>query len=222
MKALFFDFDGTLTDINQREIEVIHDTVNHFGIPVSKNRVKQLCVQLPSYTDVFKETGLELTGEAVKYWTAVFVKRYPLSMLRKGVEPTLKALSKISTLICVTSRETRAEVIKELKFLYIHELFNHIVTRDVAAKHFGLNSLPFFPYHKQRKRLYQCALAIAKSSPEDTVVIGDMGKELVPAQELGITTVGLVTYESRKEELQQASDFVISSINQLPKTLLEL
>lgn len=36
MKALLFDFDGTLTDINQREIEVIHDTANHFGLKVSK------------------------------------------------------------------------------------------------------------------------------------------------------------------------------------------
>lgn len=222
MKALFFDFDGTLTDINQREIEVIYDTVNHFGIPVSKTRVKQLCVQLPSHTDVFKETGLELTDEAVEYWTAAFVKRYHLSVLRKDVESTLRALSKISTLVCVTSRETLAEVIKELKFLQIDDSFNHVVTRDVAAKHFGLNLLPFFPYHEQRKRLYQCALAIAKSSPRNTVVIGDMGRELKPAQELGITTVGLVTYESRKEELQEASDVVISNIAQLSKTLLEL
>lgn len=45
MKSLFFDLDGTLIDINQREIEVIYDTVNHFGITVSKSKVKQLCVQ---------------------------------------------------------------------------------------------------------------------------------------------------------------------------------
>jgi len=222
MKSLFFDFDGTLIDINQREIEVIYDTVNHFGIPISKTRVKQLCVQLPSYTNVFKETGLELTNEAVKYWTAAFVKRYHCSVLREGAEPTLKALSRKNSLMCVTSRETSAEVSRELKFFGIDELFRDIVTRDVAAKHFGLTSLPLFPYQDQRRKLYQCALAIARFSPKDTVVIGDMGRELKPAQELGITTVGLVTYESRKEELQEASDFVISNITQLPKTLHEL
>jgi len=48
-----------------------------------------------------------------------------------------------------------------------------------------------------------------------------MGKELKAAQELGITTIGLVTYEARRNELQKASDFMISSITQLQNILLE-
>jgi phosphoglycolate phosphatase-like HAD superfamily hydrolase/DNA-binding transcriptional ArsR family regulator len=219
MKSLFFDLDGTLIDITQREIEVIYDTVNHFGIPVSKSKVEQLCIQLPSYTDVFKQLGLEPTNNAVKYWTAAFVKRYRFSVLREGVESTLKSLSKRNTLMCVTSRETLAEVIKELKFFGIGELFQHIVTRDVTAKHFGLASLPLFPYHEQRKKLYQCALAVARSRSENAVAIGDSAGELKPARELGIATVGLITYEARRSELQRASDFLISSVTQLRKII---
>jgi len=221
VKALFFDLDGTLTDINQREIEVIHDTLNHFGMRVSRTRVKRLITQTPSYIDVFKEMGLELTEAAINYWTSAFVERYHLSMVRKGVEPTLKALSKKYTLVCVTSRETLAEVIQELRFLRIDGLFNRVITRDVAAKHFGLTSLPFFPFQEQRKKLYECALAIAECSPDSVVVIGDMGRELKPAKELGITTIGLVTYKARRNELREASDFLISSITQLPKVLLK-
>jgi len=67
--------------------------------------------------DVFKKLGLELTDAAIHYWTSAFVKRYRLSVVRRGVESTLKALCKKYTLVCVTSRETIAEVIKELKFL---------------------------------------------------------------------------------------------------------
>jgi len=222
MKALFFDFDGTLIDINQREIEVIYDTVNHFGLRVSKAKVKQLCTQMPSYVDVFKRLGLELTETAIRYWTSAFVKRYRLSVVREGVESTLKTLSKKYTLVCVTSRETLAEVIQELKFLRIEGLFNQVVTRDVAANHFELTSLPFFPFHEQRRKLYECALAIAECSPSDAVVIGDMGRELKPARELGIATIGLVTYEARKNELREASDFLISSMTQLPDVLIEL
>jgi len=219
MKALFFDFDGTLTDINQREIEVIYDTVNHFGMRVSRTRVKQLCAQTPSYMDVFKKLGLKLTDAAIHYWTSAFIERSHLSTVRSGVESTLQALSKKYALVCVTSRETLAEVIQELRFLHIDGLFNHVVTRDVAAKHFGLTSLPFFPFHEQRRKLYQCALEIVKCSPKSAVVIGDMGRELKPAKELGITTIGLVTYKARKNELAKMSDFLILNITQLQNVL---
>jgi phosphoglycolate phosphatase-like HAD superfamily hydrolase len=222
MKALFFDFDGTLTDINQREIEVISDTLKHFGMSVSNTRVKQACARTPSYMDVFKKLGFELTEAAINYWTSAFIKNYHLSVVRKGVESTLKDLSKKYTLLCVTSRETLEEVIRELKFLRIDGLFNHVVTRDVAAKHFGFAMLPFFPFHEQRRRLYECALVMTNCRPNDAVVIGDMGRELKPAKDIGITTIGLVTYKARKNELQETSDFLISKITQLTEVLLEL
>lgn len=176
---------------------------------------------MPSYTDVFKEIGLELNDAATPYWTSAFVERYHLSVIRRGAKSTLQALVKRHTLVCTTSRETQAEVIRELEFLQMDKLFHHIVTRNVAARYFELPSLPFFPYHEQRRKLYQCALAVANCAPENTVVIGDMGMELKPAKELGITTIGLVTYESRKKELQATSDFLISSITQLQNMLLK-
>jgi len=222
MKALFFDFDGTLTDINQREIEVIYDTVNHFGIGVSKTRVRQLCAQTPSYIDVFKNLGVELTEDAINYWTSAFIKRYHLSKVRRGVESTLDALLKKYILACVTSRETLSEVIQELKFLRLDRFFNHVVTRDVAAGHLGLTSLPFFPFHEQRRKLYECALALANCSTNSVVVIGDMGRELKPAKELGITTIGFVTFKAREKELRETSDYLISSITQIQNVLLTL
>jgi len=42
IKAIFFDFDGTLIDVSKRELYAIHDTVNHFGLEVSRARVKKL------------------------------------------------------------------------------------------------------------------------------------------------------------------------------------
>jgi len=93
MKALFFDLDGTLTDISQREIETIYDTVNHFGLRVSRAEVKKIYAQMPSYVEVFKKFGLELTGPVFHYVASGFIRRYFLSVVRSGVESTLKVLS---------------------------------------------------------------------------------------------------------------------------------
>ncbi len=184
--------------------------------------MKQAIAQTPSYTDVFKNLGFELTEAAINYWALAFIRGYRFSVVRRGVKSTLRALSKKYKLICVTSRETLAEVIRELRFLHIARWFNHIVTRDVAAKHFGLTSLPFFPFNRQRRKLYECALAMAECSPKDSVAIGDMGRELRPARELGITTIGLITYRARKKELEDTSDFLISRITRLQSVLHEL
>jgi phosphoglycolate phosphatase-like HAD superfamily hydrolase len=220
MKALFFDLDGTLTDIRQREIEAIYDTANHFGLSVSRTRVKQLCRQTPSYVDVFRKLGLEL-AESEPHWASAFIKRYDLSVPRKGVKSTLSALCREYTLVCVTSRETLAEVVQELRFFNIHRLFKHVVTREVVAKHFGLASLPFLPFSEQRRKIYECALEIVNCDPENAVVIGDMASELKPAKELGMTTIGLVTYRARKNEMRETSDFLISRMTQLRNVLFE-
>jgi phosphoglycolate phosphatase-like HAD superfamily hydrolase len=222
MKILMFDLDGTLTDISRRGTEAICDTLNHFGVKASKTRVKQLRVQLPSYFDVFQKLGLEVTDDVVRYLTSAFVQRYQMSVVRKGVKPTLALLSRRYTLVCVTSRETAEEVIEELTFHRLAQFFKRIVTRNVAAKHFGLVSIPFFPFHEQRRKLYQCALAQSTCPSSDAVVIGDEGRELAPARELGMATIGILTRKTRRNELQAASDFLISNITQLQNVLLEL
>ena len=222
MKALFIDLDGTLTDILKREVEAIYDTVVHFGLKTSKAKIKQLCMEKASYSDVIRDLGLELTDELINYWSSAFVKRYQLSILRKDTKSTLRALSQQYTLFCVTSRESVAEVVSELNFLGLKGLFNQVVTREVAAKHFGLSALSFLPFHKQRKKLYECALALVNCSPEDAIVVGDMASELKPAKELGILTVGLLTDKAKESGLREVADYVIPNIRHLHNILHEL
>jgi len=222
MKVLMFDLDGTLTDARRRGAEAMYDTLNHFGVVVSATRIKQLRTQLPSYFDVLQKLGLEVTDAVVSYLTSAFVQRYRMSVVRKRVKPTLALLSKKYTLMCVTSRETAEEVVEELTFHQLAKFFKYIVTRNVAAKHFGLASIPFFPFHEQRRKLYQCALAQSKCLPSDVAVIGDERRELEPARELGMVTIGIPMRKTRKGEVQVASDFLISNITQLRNVLNEL
>jgi FMN phosphatase YigB (HAD superfamily) len=106
-------------------------------------------------------------------------------------------------------------VIQELKFLRLDRFFSQVITRDVAARHFMLTSLPFLPFNEQKRKLFQCALEKVNSSPTKTIVLGDMGSELKPAEDLGMVAIGLLAHEARKEELRETSDFLISNITQL-------
>ena len=73
--------------------------------------------------------------------------------------------------------------LSNIGLLGIKGFFDQIVTREVAAKHFGLPSLPFLPFHEQRKKLYECALSMAACHPSEGLVVGDMASELKPAKE---------------------------------------
>lgn len=125
-------------------------------------------------------------------------------------------------MFCVTSRESLAEVISELNFLGLEGLFNQVVTREVAAKHFGLSSIPFVPFHKQRKKLYECALALANCNSKDAIVVGDMASELKPAKELSILTIGLLTNKAKESELEEVADYLIPNIRHLHNILHEM
>lgn len=219
LRAVFFDLDGTLTDITNREVYAIHDAANHFGLKISRARVKQLLDDImtnrSSYEDIYKALGLALTDEVVEYWTSAFLERCSLSVLRPGAKSTLRALFGRYKLLCVTSRETLAEVESELEFLTLGKLFDNIVTREVAAKHFGLRSLPFVPFQEQRRKLYECALEMSGCHPNEVLVVGDMASELGPAKEMGITTVGLLTDKGKEADLRDVSDHLIPRIAHL-------
>jgi phosphoglycolate phosphatase-like HAD superfamily hydrolase len=226
IRTIFFDLDGTLTNILKRETYAIHDTVNHFGLRISREEVRSLLYEVSkgwrevrSYSDIFDILGVELNDRVTEYWTSAFLKRYRLSILRKGTKSTLKLLSGRFTLFCVTSRETLAEVKMELEFLGLDEFFDQIVTRGVAAEHFGLPSIPLLPFQEQRKMLYECALVIADCPRDQVLVIGDMASELKPAKEIGMATLGLLTDKGKEADLRKVSDRLISNITQL-KTIL--
>ena len=211
-----------MTDILEREVEAIYDTTTHFGLESSKTEVRQLCFERPSYSEVIRGLGLELTEEIFDYWSSAFVKRYPLSVLREGTKPTLDSLSQEYTLFCVTSRESVAEVKSELNFFDLEDAFSQIVTREVAARHFGLPHLPFVPFHEQRRKLYECALVLVDCHSVDALVVGDMASELRPAKHLGILTVGLLTEKAKETELKEVADYVIPDLRRLHKILHEL
>ena len=230
LKAIFFDLDGTLTDISEREMHAIKDTASHFGVetPIADLRkIFDRCARKPHkqrlalFADILESLNLTFSDQMTEYLIASFLDRSDLTLARRGTGDTLKRLSTAYELLCVTSRETCEEVQGELKFLGLDEMFNGIVTRQVAADHLGLETLPFRPFKQQRTKLYECALDIVGLRPSEVLVVGDMVSELEPAIEMGMKTVGILSNRERKEDLREVSDHLISDMTELI-SILEL
>ena len=225
LKAVFLDLDGTLIDIRERELHAIRDTAESYGTTVSIDEIRRIHdklstkahrLRLDFFSDIFEALGLTFTDQVLEYLLSSFLERYKLSALRTGAKDTLNILSKNKLqILCVTSRETVAEVRLELGFLGVGGIFKEIVTREAAANHFGLISLPHRPYEQQRKKLYKCALAMVGCCPSEVVVVGDMACELGPARDMGMKTIGLLSERENAADLRKASDYVILSIPQL-------
>lgn len=96
-----------------------------------------------------------------------------------------------------------------------------VVTREGAAEYHGFKDIPLFPFHEQRTRLYECVIDQTKVHPRYILCIGDTPGELMPANRLQMTTVGVLTGMGGKEDLENCSQFTIQNLNQV-KEILEV
>jgi phosphoglycolate phosphatase-like HAD superfamily hydrolase len=122
-------------------------------------------------------------------------------------------------MILVTSRDKFSSVEEELKWFNIRRFFTLIVTREVAARYHRVEVVPLLPFQEQRRELYECAMGLGELDPTDVVCMGDSVGELEPAKKLQMTTIGVLTGISGKDELRKAADFIVENIAQVVEIL---
>ena len=225
-EAIIIDLDGTIFDIDERDAFACYEALNSLGYSISLDKVKQHYHYSKGLTGTLRELKINLTEKEVQDYLnaryASFTERrnaLNLTKIHKGAASTLAALSQGFKLVLVTSRGKLSFVVEELDWFRIRACFTLIVTRDVAAKYHKVKEMPLFPFQEQRRRLYECVIGVTKSDPENMVCIGDSVGELEPARKLHMTTIGVLTGISGKEELERVSDFIIKDITQVSKVL---
>ena len=223
--AIIIDLDGTIFDIYERDAFACYEALNSLGYSISLDKIKEHYHYRIGLTGTLRELKINLTQKEVQDYLnaryASFTERenaLNLTRIHRGAANTLAALSRRFKLVLVTSRGKLSFVVEELIWFRIRTHFTLIVTRDVAAKYHKVKDIPLFPFQEQRRRLYECVIGVTKSDPENMVCIGDSVGELEPARKLEMTTIGVLTGISGKEELERISDFTVKDITEVKKS----
>lgn len=202
LKALLFDFDGTLLDSFTVHYEIYKKMFAHFGIQI--NKMKFLNSYSPDWYKTYKAMGLQKKDweSANLIWLEEAEKQNP--NLLTGVQETLSLLYNRYNLGIVTSGSKR-RVVKDLERTGIKHFFKTIITGDDIQT------------PKPSPEGIDLALMNLKLQPNEVIYIGDAYADFEMAQAAGISFIGV---RSEFESLNSIDiNYCISSITELPDLL---
>jgi len=226
VKAVLFDLDGTIFDISERDAFARYQALNDLGYNVSLDDVRKRYRRGVGSMGIIQELGITFTEEEEKDYIearfAHFTDRenaLKFTKIYADAYDVLSTLSKKYKLVLVTSRYTLSSTEEELGWFNIKTFFTLIVTREVAAKYYGVKDIPLLPFQEQRTKLYECAIGLTKINPSEMLCVGDAVSEIEPAKRLGIKTIGVLTGFSTKKDMENASISTIQDLTELIKIL---
>lgn len=214
-KALVFDFDGTLAELNidfstmrtallnlmaenklpRRNMSTlpILELIEAAGVLIAQRNPRS---KIP-FLDAARQIVTEMEMEAAKR-----------SKLHSGVRNLLTELRNRSIQIGVVTRNCRSAVYTV--FPDIDRYCQAVLTREAS------------PRVKPHPDHLQATLKVLGVSPSDAVMIGDHPMDIQLGRETGTDTIGVLTGSAGREALLQAgADLVIDHISDIMKIISE-
>lgn len=204
IKALLFDFDGTLLDTNELIIETFLHVLNK-RFP-GKYKVED-CYRFigPSLKETFDEETPGETVEMIEAYQAwngehhdQLVKQYD------GVIETLTQLHEMGIRLVIVSTKRRENIVRGLNVLGVLHLFEFMVGFE-DAEHVKPHPAPIL-------------LAIEKLglTKDDVMMIGDNSHDIEGGQNAGVRTAGVAWSFKGKDYLQQFKpDYMLEHMQDL-------
>ncbi len=228
LKALFFDFGGTLADIEsdaRAHVEMFKEVVKRFNLDVDPRELSEKYdkLQIESYLNsdgkrykrfidracevfeiILEDYGVEVDKEDVEWFRNVYVEKHI-----KCIElyPEVKfALNRIREIF-----DGHIGIISDADDWYIRALvekfglehiFDSITTSDEAQ------------YNKPHPRVFNIAFEKAKCRPEESMYVGDNYKrDILGAKALGMKAV-LILRPTRITEIEskEVPDYIIENL----------
>jgi len=231
LKALFFDFGGTLADIEsdaRAHIEMFKEVVRRFSLDVDPKELsgKYDRLQIESYLNsdgkrykrfidraceifeiIMKDYGVELCMEDMKWFRKVYVEKHMECIeLYPEVKFTLNRIRRIfDGHIGIISDADDWYISTLVERFNIADIFDSITTSDEAK------------YNKPHPRIFKLAFEKAGCQPEESMYIGDNYKrDILGAKSIGMKAV-LILRPTRITEVESMDipDYIIENLTEL-------
>ncbi len=230
LNGAVFDWDGTLVDIDERELHCINETLraHNFG-PISQEFFIHNYYRRPFEVGTGPRMVLDAAvagkkGVVEKLYEAyrsLFAETIEKAKLQYGALDLLRLLKEKRYRVGIaTMRFTRSTVGRELKALGVDSLTDVLLTREDMGVRRARGSLE--ETVQQRARLVSRTLDRLELRPEATFLVGDSWWDIRAGKRVGVRTVLILTGFSRYNDfLSEKPDLIVKSLHELKVRVLE-
>jgi len=202
IKAVIFDFDGTLADTAQAIIAAKQDTMRNLGLEVADEKTCASTIGLTA-KEGFKKTYPDLSDDILDRCVAMYrslfednVKKTPPKLF-DGVENVLEKLWERGIVCTIASSRHKQSLNGFLKDMGIERYFTYILGGDDTTR----QKPDPEPVLKTLKELSLKA--------EEVLVVGDMPMDIAMGRDAGAYTCAVTYGNSTKEALAEAGAHII-------------
>jgi len=223
VEAVILDLDGTLLDIDQRELHSINKALSAIGKPVLsvqsfiKEYYSRPYEQVGTRALLTKVIGDEAIAQhATKIYRHEFWRTMHLNKRHEGVMEVMRTLKDKKVPVAVaTLRARRALVEQEIQRFHIDDFVAFLVTREDVEDPSGLPpSLSVVT--EARRQQFQKTLTLLKSEPSNTLIVGDAWWDIRAAKQIQARIVWVKTgFGAHYDFSQEKPDITIMNLMEL-------
>jgi len=221
--AVILDLDGTLFDIDQRELHCINKALTTVGKPTfsTQSFIKEY------YSNPYEQIGTGallrraigdevVTQQAIDVYRDEFWRTAHLNRLHAGVFDVLHVLrDKKMRVAIATLRARRAFVEQEIKQLQIDGFVDVLLVREDIGNPSGMPPSPTV-ITEARRRQFEKTLMSLRAEPDSTLIVGDSWWDIRAAKQVQVPIAWVKTgFGAYRDFSHEQPDITIGNLKEL-------